>query len=235
MAMAKIVLIDPDVTLCETLQCKFAQEGYDTLSAHDGMKGLDIARASDPDLIILEATLPGLDGFTVCRMLRFESDVPIILLSTYHGEADRIKGLDLGADDYVIKPFLVGELLARIRARLRRSDPSYAVAKHQVLTAGELRVDVGRRRVFAGDQEVELVPKEFDLLVCLMRNRGQPLSRELLLQRVWGNQYKSTPRTVDVHIRWLRSKIDPNAAQPRYIETVRGHGYRFTERQSELG
>jgi DNA-binding response OmpR family regulator len=162
-------------------------------------------------------------------MLRFESDVPIIILSTYQGEADRIRGLDLGADDYVIKPFLLGELLARIRARLRRSDPGYSLPKHEVLTSGELRVDVGGHRVFAGDQEIDLVPKEFDLLVCLMRNRGQPLSREMLLRRVWGHQHKSSPRTIDVHIRWLRSKIDPDVAQPRYIETVRGHGYRFVD------
>jgi DNA-binding response OmpR family regulator len=233
--MAKIVLIDPDAALCETLQSRLAYEGYDTLIAHEGMTGLDIARGSDPDLIIIEATLPGLDGFTVCRMLRFESDIPIIILSTYQGEADRIRGLDLGADDYVLKPFLLGELLARIRARLRRSDPRLSLPKHEVLTSGDLRVDVGRRRVFAGEQEIDLVPKEFDLLVCLMRNRGQPLSREMLLQRVWGNQNKSHPRTVDVHIRWLRSKIDPDVAQPRYIETVRGHGYRFTERPREQG
>jgi len=233
--MAKIVLIDPDTALCESLRFCLDREGYDTLVAHDGMCGLEIARGSDPDLIILEVSLPKLDGFAICRMLRFESDIPIIFLTACQREADRVKGLDLGADDYVIKPFFTAELLARIRARLRRSDRSPQITKRELLTAGDLCVDVGSRRVFRGEREVELVPKEFELLVLLMRNRGQALSRAMLLQYVWGDDFKRDPRTVDVHISWLRSKIEPDTAQPRYIETVRRHGYRFSDGMPELG
>ena len=229
--MAKILLIDPDISLCETLGSGLDREGYDILIAHDGARGLELAQGSDPDLIILEIDLPNLDGFAICRILRFESDIPILILTACQSEADRIMGLDLGADDYVIKPFLMGELLARIRALLRRSDRRLQMPGRELLTAGELCVDVGRRRVFCGEREVELVPKEFDLLVLLMRNRGMVLSRDVLLKHVWGDDFKSDPRTVDVHIRWLRTKIEPDAAQPRYVETVRGHGYRFVDRR----
>jgi DNA-binding response OmpR family regulator len=231
--MAKILLIDPDTSLCETLRFNLEREGYDTLIAHDGVRGLELAQSSDLDLVILEVTIPDLDGFAICRILRFESDIPIILLTECQSETDRIRGLDLGADDYVLKPFLLGELLARIRALLRRGDRPLQIVGRELLIADELCVDVSRRRVFFGDREVELVQKEFDLLVCLMRNRGVALSRELLLKHVWGHDFKNDPRTVDVHIRWLRSKIEPDSAQPCYIETVRGHGYRFTDRVPE--
>jgi DNA-binding response OmpR family regulator len=213
--MAKILLIDPDVTFCERLRLKLEREGYDTLIAHDGARGLELARTSDPELVIVEINVPALDGFAICRMLRFESDIPIIILTSCQSEADRIKGLDLGADDYVIKPFLAGELLARIRALLRRGGRPLHMAGRELLTAGDLCVDVTRRRVFLEEREVELVPKEFDLLVCLMRNRGVALSREILLKHVWRDDFRNDPRTVDVHIRWLRTKIESNAAQPR--------------------
>jgi DNA-binding response OmpR family regulator len=227
--MAKILLVDPDAAFCEKLRLQLEREGYDALVAHDGVHGLELARTSNPDLVIIEVNISGLDGFTVCRMLRFESDVPIVILTTCHSEADRIKGLDLGADDYVIKPFLQGELLARLRALLRRGDRMLRIVGRELLTAGDLCVDVTRRRVFLGERMVELVPKEFELLVLLMRNRGVALSRALLLEHVWGDDFRSDPRTVDVHIRWLRTKIESDAARPYYIETVRGHGYRFTD------
>jgi DNA-binding response OmpR family regulator len=231
--MTKILLIDPDAALCELLQGIVGREGHDTLIAHDGVRGLEMARGSDPDLLILEVSLPNLDGFALCRMLRFESDIPMIFLTAHQREADRVKGLDLGADDYIIKPFLTAELLARIRARLRRSDHALHIPKRELLTAGDLCVDVGSRRVFDGEREIELVAKEFELLVVLMRNRGQVLSREVLLKHVWGDQFKNDPRTVDVHIRYLRSKIDPDVTQPRYIETVYRHGYRFADGTSQ--
>jgi DNA-binding response OmpR family regulator len=232
--MAKILLIDPDTVLCEQLRGILGREGYDTLITQEGVPGLKMARESSPDLVILEVSLPNLDGFSLCRMLRFESDIPIIFLTSRQSEADRTKGLDLGADDYIIKPFLTAELLARIRARLRRSDHAPLIPKRELLMAGDLCVDVGSRRVFSGEREIELVSKEFDLLVFLIRNRGQALSREVLVQHVWGDQFRSDPRTVDVHIRHLRSKIEPDAAQPHYIETVRGHGYRFTDERVEF-
>ena len=227
--MANILLIDPDTALCELLRGIVGREGHDTLVAHDGVRGLEMARGSDLDLIILEVSLPSLDGFALCRMLRFESDIPMIFLTAHQREADRVKGLDLGADDYIIKPFSKAELLARIRARLRRSDHPLQIPKRELLTAGDLCVDVGSRRVFYGEREVELVPKEFELLVVLMRNRGQVLSREVLVKHVWGDDFKSDPRTIDVHIRWLRTKVEPDAAHPRYIQTVHRYGYRFSD------
>ena len=231
--MAKILLIDPDVTLCDTLRLQMEREGYDTLIAYDGTRGLELAQTGEPDLVILEVNIPSVDGFAICRMLRFESDIPIILLTTCQDEADRIKGLDLGADDYVIKPFLMGELMARIRARLRQGGRLLQSAEREVLTSGDLSVDVTRHRVFSGEREVELVPREFDLLVFMMRNRGVALSRDLLLKHVWGDDFRNDPRTVDVHIRYLRAKIEPNAAQPHYIETIRGRGYRFADGAQE--
>jgi len=227
--MAKILLIDADLVLCQTLRAALEREGYDTLVANDGVRGLELVRDTLPDLVILEARLPGIDGFSICRIVRFESDIPVMLLSVCENEADRILGLDLGADDYVIKPFLMGELLARVRARLRRNQRIIERPQHESLTFDSLHVDIGRHRVFYGDTEIELVQKEFELLVCLMRNSGLALSREMLLQHVWGEDFKHDPRTVDVHIRWLRTKVEPDPPNPRYIQTVRGQGYRFVE------
>lgn len=231
--MANILLIDPDVTFCEQLRVKLEREGHDTLIANDGLRGLAFARMNTPDLVMLEVAIPDLDGFSISRILRFESDIPIIMLTACQSEADRIRGLDMGADDYVIKPFLAGELLARIRALLRRGERPVQNMEREVLTAGDLRVDVSRRRVFYGEREVEMVPKEFDILVCLMRNRGVPLSREVLLKHVWGDDFRGEQRTIDVHIRWLRTKIESDPAQPQYIQTVRGFGYRFSEATDE--
>lgn len=232
--MTTILLIDTDSALCETLRGKLEREGYSTLIAHDGPRGLELARTARPDLIILETQLPRLDGFAVCRILRFESDIPILMLTTFQDEADRVRGLDLGADDYVIKPFLPDELLARVRALLRRSARPLLRAQREVLTVENLLLDMTNRRAFRGDQELRLTQKEFDLLACLMHNRGVALSREVLLEHVWGDDFKSDARTVDVHIRWLRAKIEVDPANPRYICTVRGLGYRFAESADEL-
>jgi DNA-binding response OmpR family regulator len=232
-AMAKILLIDPDVTHCDTLRAQLEREGHDTLIAYDGTRGLELAQRGSPDLVILEVNMPGLDGFAICRMLRFESDIHIVILTACDSEANRITGLDLGADDYVIKPFLMGELMARIRARLRRGGPPRQTAERELLTSGDLSVDVTHHRVYSGDREVELVPKEFDLLVFMMRNRGVALSRELLLTHVWGDDFRNDRRTVDVHISYLRSKIEPDAAHPHYIQTVHRRGYRFADGTQE--
>ena len=231
--MAKILLIDSDTTVCETLRVRLEREGYDTLIANDGERGLELARASQPDLIILEVTLPQLDGFAVCRILRFESDTPILILTACADETDRVRGLDAGADDYVIKPFLPSELLARVRALLRRSARPLQRTQRDVLAAEDLLLDLTNRRVFRGDEELQLAQKEFDLLACLMHNPGVTLSRVVLLDQVWGDDFKSDARTVDVHIRWLRAKIEPDPANPHYIHTVRGLGYRFTEGAGE--
>ncbi len=232
--MAKILLLDTDTALCATLCGKLEREGYSTVIAHDGLRGLELARMARPDLIILETQLPQLDGFAVCRILRFESDVPILMLTAVQDESDRVRGLDLGADDYVIKPFLPDELLARVRALLRRSARPLRQAQRELLSVANLLLDTTNRRVFRGGEELRLAQKEFDLLACLMHNRGVALSREVLLKHVWGDDFKSDARTVDVHIRWLRAKIEADPAHPRYIYTVRGMGYRFAETADEL-
>ncbi len=225
--MPTILLIEDDTTLAETLQYNLEREGYTVLLAIDGVYGLELARRNRPDLLILDIMLPRLDGYSVCRILRQESDVPIIMLTARQDEVDRIAGLELGADDYVTKPFSFGELLARIRAILRRTERQPSGSSREVLDAGSLRVDTSSRRAWRAGGELVLPQKEFDLLTCLMRNRGIALSRDLLLERVWGFDFLGDSRTVDVHIRWLREKIEEDPARPQYIQTVRGVGYRF--------
>ncbi len=230
--MSTILLVEDEEVLADTLRYNLEREGYTVMSANDGVTGLDLARAEAPDLVILDVMLPKLDGFSVCRLLRRETDVPIIMLTARQDEVDRIAGLELGADDYVVKPFSLGELLARVRAILRRSDRQPTGVERELLTADDLRVDTGSRRVFRNSIEITLAQKEFDLLVCLMRNRGMALSRDLLLERVWGYDFPGDSRTVDVHIRWLREKVEADPSKPIFIQTVRGIGYRFNDQLS---
>jgi DNA-binding response OmpR family regulator len=224
--MPTILLVEDDATLADTIRYNLEREGYSVISAADGVTGLELARRDQPDLVVLDIMLPRLDGFSVCRILRQESDIPILMLTARQDEVDRIAGLELGADDYVSKPFSLGELLARIRAILRRTDRQL-VGSREVLDAGALRVDTGSRRAWRDGSELSLSQKEFDLLACLMRNRGMALSRDVLLERVWGYDFLGDSRTVDVHIRWLREKVEPDPGRPIYIQTVRGVGYRF--------
>jgi len=224
--MSTILLVEDELTLAETLRYNLEREGYSVLTAADGVHGLELARREQPDLLILDIMLPRLDGFSVCRILRQESDVPILMLTARQDEVDRIAGLELGADDYVAKPFSLGELLARVRAIMRRTDRQPSGSR-EVLDAGALRVDTGSRRAWRAGAELTLSQKEFDLLTCLIRNRGMALSRDVLLERVWGYDFLGDSRTVDVHIRWLREKVEPDPGRPIYIQTVRGVGYRF--------
>lgn len=224
--MATLLLVEDDPTLSETLRYNLEREGYTVLSAADGVTGLELARREQPDLLILDLMLPRLDGLSVCRILRQESDIPVIMLTARQDEIDRIAGLEMGADDYVAKPFSLGELLARIRAIMRRTDRR-ATTTREVLEAGQLRVDTGARRAWRGSDELALSQKEFDLLTCLLRNRSIALSRDVLLERVWGYDFPGDSRTVDVHIRWLREKVEPDPSRPVFIQTVRGVGYRF--------
>lgn len=226
MHMSTILLVEDDPILSETLRYNLEREGYAVINAPDGVVGLERARRDQPDMVILDVMLPRLDGFSVCRILRQESEVPILILTARQDEIDRIAGLELGADDYVAKPFSLGELLARVRAIMRRSERRISVMR-EVLDAGSLRVDTGSRRAWRGNTELNLSQKEFDLLACLMRNRGMALSRDMLLERVWGYDFLGDSRTVDVHIRWLREKVEPDPSKPIYIHTVRGIGYRF--------
>jgi len=224
--MATVLLVEDDVTLAETVKYNLEREGYTVLHAADGMLALEIARREKPDILVLDIMLPRLDGFSVCRMLRKESAVPVIMLTARQDEYDRIAGLEMGADDYLPKPFSMGELHARIRAILRRTDRTQGVNR-DVLSIGTIKLDAGSRRIWRDQNELQLSQKEFDLLACLMRNRGLALSRDVLLERVWGFDYVGDGRTVDVHVRWLREKIEADPSNPEYLQTVRGIGYRF--------
>ena len=220
-----ILVVEDETTLRETLAYNLKREGYAVVSTGDGGEALELARENPFDLIVLDVMLPTLDGLSIVRILRKDQRTPIILLTARSGEVDRIMGLETGADDYVVKPFSLGELLARVRAVLRRSIPETTTR----LEASDLSLDLIGRKAYRGEQELRLSHKEFDLLAALIRNTGTALSRERLLQQVWGYDYPGDTRTVDVHIRWLREKIEDDAADPKRIMTVRGVGYRFEQ------
>ena len=237
----KVLVVEDDTTLSETLEYNLTRQGYETLTAADGRAALDIARNEKPDLIILDLMLPGIDGFEVCRILRKELSVPILMLTARTEEVDRVVGLEVGADDYLTKPFSMRELLARVKALLRRvklireeiaaeketNETPAAIHSTVSLVFDNLTIDQNRREIKVDDQPIRLKPKEFDLLLFLARHRGIALSRDLILERVWGWTYDGNSRTVDVHVRWLREKIEPDPGNARRIVTVRGIGYRF--------
>jgi DNA-binding response OmpR family regulator len=222
----KILVVDDEPTLVATLKYNLEREGYQVITAFDGQSGLSLARAERPDLILLDLMLPVMDGFEVCRILRRETTSPILMLTAKTDEVDKVVGLELGADDYVTKPFSMHELLARVRALLRRAQTPAAV-ETEVLTAGDLRVDLRRREAFRGDSALALKPKEYELLAFFLRNRGRAFSREQLLNQIWGYDFVGESRTVDVHVRWLRQKIEEEPAKPTRLITLRGVGYRF--------
>jgi len=225
----KILIVEDEEKLINNLADKLRAEGYDVYTAVDGETGWELARKDTYDLIVLDIMLPGLDGLSLCRMIRADSkmaDVPIIILTARGTEVDKIVGLESGADDYIVKPFGLGEFLARVRVQMRRPSPDRTMRQDE-LVSSNLRVDLTGRRVFKGDDEIKLSNKEFDLLTELMRNKGAVLSRDLILTKVWGYDYFVDKRTVDVHIRWLREKIEDNPSSPKRISTVRGVGYRF--------
>jgi DNA-binding response OmpR family regulator len=219
----RLLVVEDEATLRETLMYNLKREGYEVVASGDGGDALEIAREQKFDLIVLDVMLPTLDGLSIVRILRKEQRTPIILLTARSGEVDRIMGLETGADDYVVKPFSLGEFLARVRAVLRRAAPEVSAK----LEAGDLSLDLIGRKAYRGDEELRLSHKEFDLLAALIKNTGTALSRDRLLQEVWGYDFPGDTRTVDVHIRWLREKIEDDPAEPRRIVTVRGVGYRF--------
>jgi DNA-binding response OmpR family regulator len=240
----KILLVDDEDVLVETLAYNLEQAGYRVITAADGSSALEAARSELPDLIILDIMLPGMDGLEVCRQLRRENSTtttPIVMLTAKGDEIDKVVGLEIGADDYITKPFGRRELLARVRALLRRADyplqgidehngqdnPSESRSASRELVAGPLRIDLAGRRVNCRGQDMELQPKQFELLTYLVRNRGTVLTRDQLLHNVWGYDYAGDTRTVDVHVRWLREKLEEDPANPKLIQTVRGVGYVF--------
>jgi DNA-binding response OmpR family regulator len=225
----KILLVEDDERIAEPLIFGLRKEGFQVLHASDGLQGLKLARGEHPDLILLDVMLPGLDGFALCRTLRRQSVVPILMLTARGQELDRVMGLELGADDYLVKPFSFRELLARIRAILRRRalDRGHLPAPGDRFVAGDLILDVGARQVWQAGRPIDLRQREFELLQFLMAHSGQALSRQELLAGVWGEEWLGDPRTLDVHIRWLREKLEEDPSTPRYIQTIRGYGYRF--------
>ncbi len=237
-----ILVVDDEPTLRDTIAYNLRREGFDVLLAADGVEALALARGQRPDLLVLDIMLPGIDGLQVLRTLRAESTVPILLLSARGDEFDRVLGLELGADDYLPKPFAMRELIARVRAGVRRArmaapeaSPAPEPTGRDRIVAGALVIDTQARIVtFAGD-EVALKPKEFDLLVYLARHPGVALTREALLREVWGYAYPVDTRTIDVHVRGLRQKLEADTEDGGLIETVRGHGYRFAARPGARG
>jgi two-component system, OmpR family, response regulator len=227
--MSKVLVVEDDRNLLETIKYNLVKEGYEALVAVDGAEALEIARNEKPDLIILDIMLPKIDGFEVCRILRREMNVPIIMLTARTDETDRIMGLDTGADDYMTKPFSIRELLARIRALLRRAGMAEAKLPENaaIMKIGDITIDLNRHRVISKGQTLELTAKEYDLLVFLAQNESYVFSREQLLEKVWGYDFAGDTRTVDVHIRWLRQKIENDPANPLHLLTVRGTGYKI--------
>lgn len=229
MASAKILIVEDDPNLLATLKYNLNRESYDVITAVDGAQALELAHKDKPDLIVLDLMLPKLSGYEVCRILRKDMTVPILMLTAKTEEVDKVVGLEIGADDYVTKPFSMRELLARIRAMLRRAEMSrpQTITESETLKINDLEIDVARHRVFLKGAELGLSPKEFDLLSFLGRNKGFVFNREQLLEKVWGYDYAGDTRTVDVHIRWLRRKIENNPANPNRLVTVRGAGYKL--------
>jgi DNA-binding response OmpR family regulator len=225
--MTRILLVDDEPLITDSLTYSLKREGFEVVAVGDGEHALKEIKEFDPDLVVLDIMLPGISGLEVCRRMRAFSSTPVIMLTARGEEMDRILGLEVGADDYLAKPFSFRELLARIRSILRRVEMDRQTSQFQPLTVGNLTLDPISRRAFRGQQELQLSAREFDLLAILMRNAGRALSRDELLSQVWGEDWIGDPRTLDVHVRWLRLKIEDDPAIPVYVQTVRGHGYRF--------
>jgi DNA-binding response OmpR family regulator len=234
---ATVLVVEDEPTLQETLTYNLVKDGYTVQSVGDGKEAVVMARSLKPDLIILDVMLPGMDGFEVCRTLRQEMNVPILMLTARAEEIDRVVGLEVGADDYLTKPFSMRELMARVRAQLRRNrviqdelekiKQTPPAEPAQKLNFNTLDINLSRRDVHLDDQELSLKPKEYELLLFFAQHHRQMLSREFILERVWGWDYIGDSRTVDVHVRWLREKIEKDPAHPVRLVTVRGGGYRF--------
>lgn len=229
----KILVVEDEPTLLETLSYNLEREGYQVRAEENGSEALKIARQEKPDLIVMDIMLPGIDGLEITRILRQEMSVPIIMLTARDEEIDRVIGLEIGADDYLTKPFSMRELLARVKAQLRRERlireemDEIKKSSEDRLTFDNLEINLTRREAFIDNEVIVLKPKEFDLLIFLASHRGQVLSRDFILEQVWDWDFSGGSRTVDVHIRWLREKIEPNPSNPSRIITVRGMGYRF--------
>jgi len=226
----KVLVVDDEKNIVDIVVFNLNKEGYETIFAYDGEEGLKKALEEDPDIILLDIMMPKMDGFEVCKKVREKKDTPIIMLTARAEEVDKVLGLELGADDYVTKPFGVRELMARVKANIRRRDHNEDTSSGEVIAQyGDIMIDSKRYEVKRNDEFVNLTRREFDLIKFLASQRGQVFSRETLLEKVWGYEYFGDVRTVDVTVRRLRSKIEENAEFPKYILTKRGVGYYFSE------
>ena len=226
-----VLIVEDEENLLAPLRYNLEREGYRVVTATDGGEGLESAREESPNLVILDIMLPTMDGIQVCRILRSESGVPILMLTAKGEELDKVLGLEMGADDYMTKPFSMRELIARVKAMLRRADLSPASTDGRtgrgVIASGDLGINVEARKVTLGGVPVKLKPKEFDLLALFAGNPGKAFTRDDILNRIWGGKDHIDRRTVDVHVRWIRQKLGEGDGAPRRIITIRGHGYRF--------
>jgi len=230
-----ILIVDDERVLADTIAFNLRKEGFEVVLAHDGETALSLSKSLQPQLVILDLMLPKVSGWEVCRALRqspeFRLDSPILMLTARGEEADKVLGLELGADDYLVKPFGMRELVARVRALLRRAAKPI-ITTGEILRAGRVQMEVAKREVrITGEdgeeREVNLSMKEFELLRALLGSAGHPVPREVLMERVWGDDFDGGERTLDVHIRWLREKLEKNPSQPEFLQTVRGVGYKF--------
>jgi two-component system response regulator RegX3 len=222
-----VLIVEDEASLSDTIRYNLEREGFKAIVASDGVKALERFRAEPIALVILDLMLPELSGLDVCRAIRAQSDVPIIMVTAKDSEADKVAGLELGADDYVTKPFSVRELVSRVRANLRRTEPRSATAGDEVLTGGPVEMDVATHEVRVAGEGVALPPKEFELLEAFLRRKGRLLTRDFLIEEVWGPGYFGDTKTLDVHVKRLRRKIEGDAHEPAHLVTVRGLGYKF--------
>ncbi|NLV92033.1 MAG: response regulator transcription factor [Firmicutes bacterium] len=223
-----ILVVDDEESIRELIRFNLEKEGYTAVMAEDGPEALEIFRVNQPDLVLLDIMLPTMDGWEVCKAIRKESNTPIIMLTAKGDESERVSGLEMGADDYITKPFSPKELMARIKAVLRRA---YPMEETTQVRLDELVIDIDRHEVTESGRPIALTPKEFELLLLLVKNQGKVLSRDMLLETVWGYDYGGETRTVDVHIRRLRQKLNDDPTNPRYIHTVHGVGYKVEGRR----
>jgi two-component system, OmpR family, response regulator RegX3 len=227
--VARILMVEDEEALADSVRYNLEREGYAVTVAADGRRALERFRAESPALVILDLMLPEMSGLDVCRAMRAESDVPIIIVTAKDAEADKVTGLELGADDYVTKPFSVRELISRVRANLRRSRMRAEALSDDVLTGGPVEMDVSRHEVRVGGDAVAFPPKEFELLETLLRRKGRLLTRDFLIEEIWGHDYYGDTKTLDVHVKRVRRKIERDPHHPAHLLTVRGLGYKFVD------
>ena len=227
MSSEKILIIEDEENILEAVKYTLTQEGYDVFTSVDGEDGLEKAQEIKPDLVLLDVMLPKMDGFEVCRILRKDLEMPVFMISAKTEEIDRVVGLEIGADDYITKPFSMRELVVRVRNSLRRAALNPQVDELEILKFGELEIHLTSHMAIVSGEEISMKPKEFDLLYLLASNKGRAFTRDQILQRLWDREYIGDVRTVDVHVRWIREKIEVNPSRPEKLVTIRGVGYRF--------